>query len=166
MSAPPVRTSVSSPVRPLAAADLGSANLDALAELHARCFPHDPWSRRALAEVLAMPGAGGWLAWDDPGPAVGFLLVRTAADEAEILTFGVAPERRRQGIGSQLLQVALVALEARAVARLFLEVAVDNDSARRLYQRLGFAEVGRRSAYLSTPAGPRDALVLARRPGA
>ncbi|MEX0759370.1 MAG: ribosomal protein S18-alanine N-acetyltransferase [Tistlia sp.] len=147
-------------VRPLAATDL-----DLLAGLHRDCFPHDPWNRRALAEVLAMPGAGGWLIAEAGESALGFLLVRRAADEAEILSFGVAPAHRREGLGGRLLETALAALAAQGAARLFLEVAIDNAAARRLYERLGFLQVGRRAGYLSAPDGPRDALVLARRLG-
>ncbi len=151
---------------------LGGADLEALAKLHRLCFPEDPWDRRALAGVLAMPGARGWLAEsaavEDGGPgaggagrAAGFLLVRAAADEAEVLTLGVAPQRRRAGIAGQLLSAALAALAAAGVRRLFLEVAVDNDAARALYEARGFAAVGRRAAYLPGPDGPRDALILA-----
>lgn len=145
-------------IRRLEATDLGS-----LAALHRLCFPHDPWNRQALAEVLAMPGAGGWLALGEADAPCGFLLVRRAADEAEILTFGVAPEQRRRSLGSALLEAGLAALADDGAARLFLEVAVDNGAARQLYRRLGFIEVGRRPGYLGGPEGPVDALVLARR---
>ena len=44
---------------------------------------------------------------------------------------------------------------------LFLEVGFDNPAARRLYQSLGFAEVGRRAAYYARVEGPpADAIVM------
>ncbi|SMF74398.1 [SSU ribosomal protein S18P]-alanine acetyltransferase [Tistlia consotensis] len=144
---------------------LAATDLEALAALHRRSFPHDPWNRRALAEILAMPGAGGWLALDVAGRPLGFLLVRRAADEAEVLSLGVDPERRREGIGGRLLDAGLESLAAEGTARLFLEVAVDNPEAQALYRARGFVEVGRRPAYLSGPDGPRDALVMVRRLG-
>ncbi|TQF76591.1 ribosomal-protein-alanine acetyltransferase, partial [Elioraea sp. Yellowstone] len=48
--------------------------------------------------------------------------------------------------------------QARGAGRLFLEVAVGNAAARRLYGRLGFREVGQRRGYYPDGA---DALVLA-----
>ena len=33
-----------------------------LAALHGECFPDDPWDEQAVHEVLAMPGAFGFLA--------------------------------------------------------------------------------------------------------
>src|SRR5579863_1228138 len=38
-----------------------SADLARLARLHAFCFPEDRWDERALAELLAMPGASAHL---------------------------------------------------------------------------------------------------------
>lgn len=145
-----------------------ATDLDALAALHARCFPEDPWDRRALAGILAMPGAGGWLAVEaaaPAGPALGFLLARRAAEEAEVLSLGVEPALRRRGLGRALLDAACALLGAEGVAELFLEVALDNRAARRLYAGSGFAEVGRRAGYLKGPQGPRDALILRRRLG-
>ena len=116
------------------------------------------WSQGAMAETW------GWqtvFLTAGVGSAVGFLLVRAVADEAEILTLGVAPDRRRVGVGGSLLSAATRFLMEQGVRRLFLEVAVDNDAARRLYEARGFATVGRRPAYLPGPAGARDALVMA-----
>lgn len=46
-------------------------------------------------------------------------------------------------------------------AILFLEVAVDNEPALRLYETLGFAQAGRRQAYYARKDGPSaDALTL------
>jgi ribosomal-protein-alanine N-acetyltransferase len=46
-------------------------------------------------------------------------------------------------------------------ARLFIEVAADNEAGRALYTREGFAETGRRKAYYEMPGGARqDAVVM------
>lgn len=145
-------------IRPLQAIDL-----PVLAALHGGAFPHDSWDARALADLLAMPGSRGWLAeCGEPERPVGFLLIRRAVDEAEILTFGIDPRERRQGHGAALLDTCLQDLQAEGVARLFLEVAVDNAPARRLYESRRFTAVGRRPRYLEGPQGPLDALVLVR----
>jgi ribosomal-protein-alanine N-acetyltransferase len=99
-----------------------------------------------------LPGAFGLL--DQRG---GMLLGRTAADEAEVLTFGVVPAARRQGIGTCLLQAAKVLAAARGCGAIFLEVATSNAVALALYRREGFVEVGRRRRYY---ADGSDALVM------
>ncbi len=43
-----------------------------------------------------------------------------------------------------------------------LEVAITNQGARQLYERLGFCEVGRRPAYYRRDGKAVDALILAR----
>lgn len=127
-----------------------------LARLHALAFT-ERWGEPAFIELLAMPGALCLLA-SDGGEPVGFLLARSAADEAEIITIGVQPARRRTGIARMLLH-ALHTRLGESTRRLFLEVAASNLAARRLYEGQGFRQVGFRPAYY--PDGC-DALVLAR----
>ena len=85
----------------------------------------------------------------------GFLAYRKVGEgESEILNLAVAPEARRQGVATALV-VEVVALEAGA---LFLEVRSSNVAARKLYQRLGFTEVGLRQSYYEDP--PEDGIVM------
>ncbi|MGC8792141.1 MAG: GNAT family N-acetyltransferase [Bryobacteraceae bacterium] len=78
------------------------------------------------------------------GEVAGFIVWRvTAPGEGEILNLAVWPERRRQGIATRLLESVLSA----PGYSWFLEVRESNLPARRLYQKLGFREVGRRPSY-------------------
>lgn len=129
-----------------------------LAALHQAAFPADPWREPAMGRLLAMPGAFALIATLDGEPA-GLALARVAADEAEIVTLGVAPAHTRRGIGRHLLAATAVEAAKRGAARLFLEVAEANLAARRLYAAGGFREAGRRRRYY--PDGD-DAVVLAR----
>ena len=126
-----------------------------LAALHGEAFDA-PWDAAAFATLLDQPGVSAAEAVD------GFILIRTAAGEAEILTLAVRPSARRRGLGADLLAKGLVLALAGGAGRLFLEVAEDNLAARALYARAGFAEAGRRRGYYARPDGPAaDALVLA-----
>ncbi|WP_374440137.1 GNAT family N-acetyltransferase [Stella sp.] len=129
-----------------------------LAALHRACFPDDAWDADAWASLLAQPGVRGAALVEADEP-IGFVLVRHAADEAEILTIGVAPGRRRAGCGRRLLDHAVAGLPA-DVATVHLEVAVDNPAALALYGRSGFAPVGRRRGYYRRRDGSVDALML------
>jgi ribosomal-protein-alanine N-acetyltransferase len=104
--------------------------------------------------MLGLPGSFGVLR-----PAQGFVLARTAADEAEVLTLAVLPAARRQGIGGALLAEALAGARLRGACAMFLEVSARNAAALALYAGAGFAEVGRRRRYYADGA---DALVLRR----
>jgi [ribosomal protein S18]-alanine N-acetyltransferase len=127
-----------------------------LAGLHAAAFPPaEVWSAAYLERLLVQPGV--FAAAADGG----FVLMRAAGGEAEILTLAVAPASRRRGLGSALVTFgAKTALEM-AAEKLFLEVNVGNFAAKNLYSRLGFVEVGRRPGYYVGPQNIReDALVL------
>ena len=84
---------------------------------------------------------------DSGGAPAGFLIARKAADEAELLTLGVAPAFRRMGLGRALLNEASAMLRASGARQLFLEVEEGNEAALQLYRSLGAIPVGRRPRY-------------------
>jgi ribosomal-protein-alanine N-acetyltransferase len=91
----------------------------------------------------------------------GFVTVRFAADEAEILTIAVSPRYRGRGYGRMLMDDVIRRLYRERIARLFLEVERTNRAAVRLYQRLGFAVAGERRNYYAEPStGDGTALVM------
>lgn len=141
-------------LRPATAADA-----PALAALHAAGF-ETPWTAAAITAALTGAGAFGLQAGESARPD-GFVLARVMAGEAEILTLAVAPDRRRAGVGRALVRAAAVRARTLGAEALFLEVAVDNPAATRLYESEGFVRAGvRRGYYRRTEAPAADALVL------
>jgi [ribosomal protein S18]-alanine N-acetyltransferase len=148
-------------------AALAPAQADDAAALYRQFFPQAwerPWSSAEFAALLATPGCFGFLFVDtEADSARGLILLRAAADEAEILTLGVVPDCRRAGGASRLLERATAGCAARGAHRLFLDVASDNQPACRFYERHGFAIVGRRPSYYRRGTAPAvDALVMSR----
>lgn len=137
---------------------LSVAHAELIAGMHHVCFK-EPWDAKAMAELLAMPGAYGFLAGGDKPQ--GFVLCRAAAGEAEVLTILVLPPYRRTGLGSELLRAALEQAKAAGAGTMFLEVAADNANGKALYAAHGFTQVGRRPRYYH---GEIDALVMSRHP--
>ena len=120
-----------------------------MAALHASCFA-SPWGEAAMAQFIAGPDTLCLIASavDDSGGApAGFVIARKAADEAELLTLGVAPASRRMGLGRALLNEASAMLRASGARQLFLEVEEGNEAALQLYRSLGAIPVGRRPRY-------------------
>lgn len=94
---------------------------------------------------------------------IGFAVSRMAADEAEILSIAVGADHRGRGLSRNLLLTHLGHLAGRGVRTVFLEVEENNKPARRLYERAGFAVVGRRERYYREPNGEQLNAVLMRR---
>lgn len=127
---------------------VGSA--ERLAATHALSFG-EPWNEAAIAGLLAMPGAFGFVVGPDEEPA-GFVLARIGGGEAEILTICVSPASRGSGLGRKLLEAAAAFAVAAGAETLFLEVAEDNPAALGLYERFGFYLVGVRPGYYARGA--------------
>jgi ribosomal-protein-alanine N-acetyltransferase len=94
---------------------------------------------------------------------IGFAVSRMAADEAEILSIAVDPVYRGRGLSRDLLLTHLGHLAGRGVRTIFLEVEENNQPARRLYERAGFAVVGRRERYYQQAGGEQLNALLMRR---
>jgi ribosomal-protein-alanine N-acetyltransferase len=120
-----------------------------LTALHASAFA-DVWTTQAFRDLLATPGTFAIHLQE------GFILIRVAGDEAEILTLAVKPEARGRGVGRALLRAAADHAARLGAVRLFLEVGADNPAALALYAGQGFSRVGQRKGYYDG----RDALIL------
>jgi ribosomal-protein-alanine N-acetyltransferase len=119
------------------------AEVALLAAIHASAFPPgEAWGEDTMARLLALPGVHALLAEE-----AGLLLLRQAADEAEVLTLAVRPEARRQGVARALLETGAALLAAAGAAVLLLEVAEENRAALALYAGLGFVDAARRPDY-------------------
>lgn len=129
---------------------------DALARLHARAFSATrAWSVQEFADLLNHPGT--YVEGDNDS----FILVRTVADEAEVLTIATDPDLRRQGRARTALAKGEETAQEMGATVMFLEVAEDNAAALALYVASGYQKVGRRPGYyLPKDGAPIAALVL------
>jgi ribosomal-protein-alanine N-acetyltransferase len=110
----------------------------------------NPWSGALFLQELRVPFSRIMLVRDDAGPhapILGYCCRWFVADEIHVLNLAVHPRHRRRGVGAVLMREVLrEAHEGRAVA-ITLEVRRSNAAARRLYEDLGFDEVGVRRNY-------------------
>jgi ribosomal-protein-alanine N-acetyltransferase len=106
-----------------------------------------PWPERSFRfEVTDNPAARCWVAEMD-GRVVGMLVLWLIVDEAHIASLATHPDFRRQGIAKQLLVTALDHAYIEGARSAFLEVRAGNETARSMYQKFGFEEVGLRERY-------------------
>lgn len=134
------------------------------ADVHAATFAR-PWTDGEIADLLSRPNVFGYAARPAQGGAAltGFVLVRRAADEAEILTIAVRPHWQGYGVGRRLMDQVLADAHRERLASLFLEVDEANATALALYRRLGFAAVGDRPGYYRDRQGDRRRAIVMRR---
>ena len=111
-----------------------------LSNLHKKCFPNKPWSADDFRD-LKKSGCEIIMSQN------GFIVYRTVADEAEIITIGVNPEMRRNGIASAMIGIIEKNIKSQGVNKIFLEVASNNIAAQKLYENAGFKSVGLRPKY-------------------
>ena len=119
-----------------------------------------PWSENIFRDCLRV----GYTcrALDLSGRIIGYGVMSVGAGEAHILNVCVRNEFRNLGFGRRLLEHLLERATAAGVAEAFLEVRPSNLAAIRLYQRLGFEQIGIRRGYYQAPDGREDAIVLKR----
>lgn len=127
-----------------------------VAELEKLCFS-DPWSEKSVASELENKLAL-WLVALDGDTVAGYIGSQTVIDETDMMNVAVHPNYRRCGIAETLVYALVDALKTRDSHSLTLEVRASNDPAKKLYEKLGFAQVGRRPNYYRNPK--EDALIL------
>ena len=92
----------------------------------------------------------------------GFAIQSIALDETHLLNIGVGSNKRRQGLGSDLLEKIIYASEAMGSNKIFLEVRASNVAATNLYLDFGFKQIGIRKDYYRLPEGKEDALLMSK----
>jgi GNAT superfamily N-acetyltransferase len=99
------------------------------------------------------------VAWEN-GTAVGHGLLRWRGrlGYPQVEDLFVAPSRRDEGIGTQLLAAVETEARRRGFDRVGLGVAVDNERARRLYSRRGYAAAEAEPYLVTYPAYGDDGI--------
>lgn len=118
------------------------------------------WPRKQYEALFAPEASRERIALviEEASRPCGLLIARIVGNEWEIENVAVQPEARRRGLGSRLLSEFLAGVKNDAGISVYLEVRESNRAARRLYEKWGFSEAGKRKNYYQDP--PEDALIL------
>ena len=133
-----------------------ASHVPAVVELEKQCFSM-PWSEASVRSELDNP-LSLWLVAVADGTVAGYIGSQAVLDEADVMNVAVSDSFRRQGIAQALVEELVRRLCGKGVRCLTLEVRASNTPAKSLYEKLGFAQVGRRPNYYRNPK--EDALIL------
>jgi len=115
-----------------------------------------PWSDKLLDESI-----NKLLVITQKQEIIGFAVVALVAQQAELHLIAIHPKVQSQGYGQLILTLIIESMPA-SIESFFLEVRVSNCRAIRLYQRLGFVQIGERKDYYRNGLGTEDAIIMAR----
>jgi len=114
--------------------DANSFDIPVLVSLDKELFPYSPWSAGQYREEISAPTRHFVVALDDASSVIGYAGVfAPGGAEADVLTVGVVPQHRGQGIARELMaRITQWAIEEGSIA-MMLEVKTDNVEAITLY---------------------------------
>jgi ribosomal-protein-alanine N-acetyltransferase len=149
-----------------------SADIPAMMELEQESATSAHWSREQYENLFAIGDhelvENFILVAEDPADAIGtaaapadqmigYLAARQIDRDWELQNIVVSEKSRRRGIGTFLLNQFIGHARAKNGSRIFLEVRESNQSARALYNKLGFQATGMRRTYYANPI--EDAII-------
>jgi len=119
-----------------------------------------PWSEGIFRDCLRV----GYVCRviDVGGAMAGYGIMSVGAGEAHVLNVCVRDEFRCRGLARKMLLYLFERARGAGMYEVFLEVRPSNTAAARLYQSLGFEQVGIRRGYYQATVGREDAAVLRR----
>lgn len=134
----------------------------ALAELHKGCFAKG-WSHLEFESFFERAGVFAAIAYHKEKTPVGFVLCWLIEEQCDLLSMGVLPDYRRDGVGLLLLDYALANAASLGAKWMMLEVNVNNSAAQTLYEAHGFEKFSLRKDYYTHADGTRADAVCMRK---
>lgn len=132
-------------------------DVDAVAAIEAATFP-TPWSRDAFEKEITQNVVARYLVAELDGQVIGFAGAWLIIDESHITNIAISEAYRGLGYGRQLTEGLMQYLSNLGAAYATLEVRVSNIRAQKLYESLGFINLGKRKRYYEDNG--EDALLM------
>ena len=129
--------------------DMDAIGARKAAELEKRCFS-SPWELEEYEKSRQREDFSCLCAYTD-GEFSGFLMAFHVLDECHLLDIATEEKFRRQGVGAALIRELMKRAGEKDGSVIYLEVREKNQAARGLYEKLGFAPVGKRKDYYKYP---------------
>ncbi|MFT5209305.1 MAG: ribosomal-protein-alanine N-acetyltransferase [Flavobacterium sp.] len=91
---------------------------------------------------------------------IGHSILSVAAGESHLQNVCIVPSHQGRGYGRKLVEYMLSMAISRGADRIFLEVRTSNLTAYKLYESLGFNELGIRDGYYPGDSGREDGIMF------
>jgi ribosomal-protein-alanine N-acetyltransferase len=123
-------------------------DLPVFVSLDKELFPYSPWSTSQYKEEFSNPTRHFVVAVDAAQNIIGYAGVfAPGGAEADLLTVGVVPVHRGQGIARQLMTMITDWAKEQGSVAMMLEVKVDNAEAIGLYESMNYSKLNVRKDY-------------------
>ena len=116
-----------------------------------------PWTKEGYFTFLTKDNTL-FLVVEEKGQILGYCGLLMVLDEGDVTNVAVRRDRQKEGIGHFLMDGLIRLAAEQGVHILHLEVRSGNDTAIRLYERLGFGRDGIRKNYYTNPV--EDAVLM------
>ena len=133
-------------------------DLDQVMEIEQDLF-HVPWTKEGFFTFLTKDNAM-FLVVEERGRILGYCGLLMVLDEGDITNVAVRRDRQREGIGHFLMASLIRLAGEQGINTIHLEVRAGNETAVRLYERMGFTRDGIRKGYYERPV--EDAILMTR----
>ena len=133
------------------------ADLDAVVAIEREVFLF-PWTRGNFSDSI--DSGYHCLVLEQEWSLFGYGVMTIGAEEAHLLTLSIAAGSQRKGWGERLLRHFIHIAKEQRARSMFLDVRESNHAAARLYERIGFRQIGKRKDYYPAMGGREDSLVM------
>ena len=138
---------------------LGFADIEQILTIEEAVYSH-PWTRGNFLDSF-YSGHVVFGLRNKSEDLLAYFVLMSVLDEMHLLNFSISAKYQRQGLARILLDKMREHAHEKDILSILLEVRVSNQRAVDVYQRFGFAEIGRRKAYYPAMDGAReDAIVM------
>lgn len=117
----------------------------------------DFWNYNILKKELNIDYANYIVAKNEQDEIVGFAGVQFVLEQADITNIVTKKNLRNKGIGAKLLEELIKISNEKNMTSITLEVNENNLPARKLYEKMGFHEIGQRKKYYN---GKNTAIIM------
>jgi ribosomal-protein-alanine N-acetyltransferase len=134
-------------------------DIDTVMQIEKLAYPF-PWTSGNFHDCLKNSYYACVL--EDKHDLIGYAIMSMGAGEAHVLTICIHPKLQGGGLGRALLHSLEDVAKSNDVDMMLLEVRRSNQVAIKLYESMGFNELGSRKNYYPSHAGREDAILMAR----
>ncbi len=125
---------------------MGIDDINTVHMIETAAFTRSSWTKEAFLREIAANKFAHYFVMEKDSEIVGYCGLWMILDQSQITTIAIREDQRGHGLGRRLLKY-IKEYSAESTTTLSLEVNVDNESARNLYEKEGFSYGGIRKDY-------------------